>query len=111
MPGIHDSCFSALILRRSRSNRLEGASREHWCLLRDGRLGNLLRMRAAGVRLRLVLILFLTLVLSWAISWFILVHRGARSRGVADAGRGAVPPQVSHACDRGWPILAQIQVR
>jgi hypothetical protein len=27
--------FMDLILRRSRSGRLEGASREHWILLRD----------------------------------------------------------------------------
>ena len=53
-----------------------------------------------------VLTLFLTGLLTLAITWFILVLGGARSRGVADAGRGAVPPQASHACGRGRSILA-----
>src|SRR4051812_5867317 len=40
------SCKLNLILRSRRSLRLEGGSREHWSLLRDGRLSDLLRMRA-----------------------------------------------------------------
>src|SRR5829696_421735 len=36
---------SPLILRSRRGLRLEGGSREHWSLLRDGRLRDLLRMR------------------------------------------------------------------
>ena len=60
---------------------------------------------------RYVLTLFLTAVLAWAISLPIPARRGARSRGVARTGRRAVPPQASQACDRGWPILALLQVR
>jgi hypothetical protein len=40
---------------------------------------------------------------------YIVVHpgpTGARSRGVASVGRRAVPPQVSHPCDRGRSTLA-----
>mgnify|MGYP006148265045 CR=1 FL=1 len=49
-------------------------------------------------------ILFLTVALSSAISLCILCRRGARSRGVARVGRGAVLPQASQACDCRWPI-------
>jgi len=44
--------------------------------------------------------LFLTAAATLAISLRIPVRRGARSRGVADAGRGTVLRQVSHACRR-----------
>ena len=57
-----------------------------------------------------VLTLFLTGAVTLAITSPILVLGGARSRGVADAGRGAVPPQASHACGRGRSILAWLQV-
>ena len=40
-----------------------------------------------------------------AISLPIPARRGARSRGVARVGRGAVPPQASHAGVRGRPTL------
>jgi len=43
-------------------------------------------------------LLFLTSASTLAISLRIPVRRGARSRGVADAGRGTVLRQVSHAC-------------
>jgi len=44
--------------------------------------------------------LFLTAAATLAISLRIPVRRGARARGVADAGRGTVLRQVSHACRR-----------
>jgi hypothetical protein len=55
-----------------------------------------------------VLPLFLTVVLSWAISWF----RSAPVRGALarrrSVGAGTVPPQVSHACGRGRSTLGVV---
>src|SRR5689334_19382070 len=52
---------------------------------------------------RNVLTLFLTICPTLAISLPIPARRGARSRGVADAGRGTVLRQVSQAC--WWEAL------
>ena len=55
--------------------------------------------------------LFLTLCIIWARPVRIPARRGARSRGVADVGRGAVLQQASHAGWRealGSPVLVQV---
>ena len=53
-----------------------------------------------GEMQRYVLTLFLTRCIIRAIPLCIPARRGARSRGVAEVGRGAVLPQVSQACGR-----------
>jgi hypothetical protein len=59
-----------------------------------------------------VLTLFLTRCIIWAIPVCIPAQRGARSRGVADVGRGAVLPQAAHACWReADPGLTAQEVR
>jgi hypothetical protein len=50
-----------------------------------------------------VLTLFLTLCITRARPLLIPARRGARSRGVARVGRGAVLQQASHACWREGP--------
>src|SRR5215218_7030636 len=69
--------------------------------------------RDAGNVLRCnVLPLFLTLCIIWARPVLIPARRGARSRGVADVGRGAVLQQAAHAFWRealGSPVLVQVE--
>src|SRR5215218_6243395 len=58
--------------------------------------------------------LFLTLCFIWAIPLFIPARRGARSRGVARVGRGAVLQQASQACWRealGSLVLVQVRLK
>jgi hypothetical protein len=59
-----------------------------------------------------VLTLFLTQCITWAITSLIPARRGARSRGVADVGRGAVLQQASHVCWQealGSRVLVQVE--
>src|SRR5215218_506459 len=61
-----------------------------------------------------VLTLFLTLCFIWAIRFFIPARRGARSRGVARVGRGAVLQQASQVCWQealGSPVLVQVRLK
>jgi hypothetical protein len=61
-----------------------------------------------------VLTLFLTLCFICAIPLLIPARRGARSRGVARVGRGAVLQQASQACWQealGSPVLVQVRLK
>ena len=85
------------------------------CACRIGIPGTGPGMTAEGSRrVCNVLTLFLTLCFICAIPLLIPARRGARSRGVARVGRGAVLQQASQACWRealGSPVLVQVRLK